>query len=72
MQFGRMTEKVQALEHRARNDRQIIQLLEAELEVLRLELDRLKTRAFTTLGVLAVVASVIAWVIERKIASLIQ
>jgi hypothetical protein len=72
VQFGRITEKVQALEHRARNDRQMIQLLEGEIEVLRLELDRFKTRVFTALGVLAVVASVLAWFIERRIESLIQ
>jgi uncharacterized membrane protein YqjE len=72
MQFGRITEKVQVLEHRARNDRQIIQLLEAELELLRLELERLKARAFTALGVLGIVASVLAWVIERKITNVIQ
>ena len=66
-EFSRIDEKVLSLQHRARNDRQLIQLLDAELEIMRLELERLKTKAFTTLGVLAIVLSALAWFFEQKI-----
>ena len=71
-EFSRIDEKVLSLQHRARNDRQLIQLLDAELEMMRLELERLKTKAFTTLGVLAIVLSALAWFFEQKIQNLID
>ena len=71
-EFSRIDEKVLSLQHRARNDRQLIQLLDAELEIMRLELERLKTKLFTTLGVLAIVMSVLAWFFEQKIQNLID
>ena len=71
-EFSRIDEKVLSLQHRARNDRQLIQLLDAELETIRLELERLKTKLFTTLGVLAIVMSVLAWFFEQKIQNLID
>ena len=52
-------------QHRARNDRQLIVLLQAELEELRLDLERTKTRIYTALSVFMFVGTVLAWAFEN-------
>ena len=61
---GRIENEVETLKHRARNDRMILTALGEELEDLRLEVARLKVRAYTIASAAAVFVSVIVWLVE--------
>ena len=60
-ELGRFEQVVRDLQHRARNDRQVVILLESELVALRREVERLKGKAYTAIAVTAALGSVLAW-----------
>ena len=63
-EVGRWEQTLRDLKHRARNDRQIIVLMQEEMEHLRREIEKLKQRLYASLMVVTVVASILAWSIE--------
>ena len=60
-EIGRFEQVVRDLQHRARNDRQVVILLEAEVAALRREIERLKVKAYTAIAVTAALGAVLAW-----------
>ena len=67
MEFGKFVVRLQNLEHRARNDRTVINFLENEIDKLRLDLERFKVKVATGIAVAGLFLSGIAWVIEAKV-----
>lgn len=63
-EVGRIEQTLSDLQHRTRNDRQVVLILQDEVESLRRDLDRTKTRVYTALSVAFVVATGLAWVVE--------
>ena len=63
-EIGRFEQILKDVTHRARNDRQIMILLEDEIEQLRRDFEKMKTRVYTAVAITIVVGSIIAWVIE--------
>lgn len=63
-EVGRWEQTIRDLKHRARNDRQIIVLMQEEMENLRREIEKLKQRLYSSLMVVTVVAAILAWSIE--------
>ena len=63
-EVGVWEQTVRDLKHRARNDRQIILMIQEEMEHLRREIEKLKNRLYASLMVMAVIASILAWSIE--------
>jgi len=63
-EIGRFEQVLKDITHRARNDRQIMILLEDEIEQLRRDFEKMKTRVYTAVAITIVVGSIIAWVIE--------
>jgi len=63
-EIGRFEQVLKDITHRARNDRQIMILLEAEIEQLRRDFEKMKTKVYTAVAITIVVGSIIAWVIE--------
>ena len=63
-EIGRFEQVLKDITHRARNDRQIMILLEDEIEQLRRDFEKMKTRVYSGGAIILVIGSVIAWVIE--------
>ena len=63
-EIGRFEQVLKDITHRARNDRQIMILLEDEIEQLRRDFEKMKTRVYSGGAIILVLGSVIAWVIE--------
>lgn len=63
-EVGRVEQALADVQHRTRNDRQLILFLQDEVEALRLDLERTKTRIYTALSVVMAVATLLAWVLE--------
>ena len=63
-EIGRFEQILKDVTHRARNDRMIMMALQEEIEQLRRDSEKLKTRVYTAVAITIVVGSVIAWVIE--------
>ena len=63
-ELGEIFARLNACEHRSRNDRQALSLLEAELDRLQSTVERLTARIYASLAVLSAVASLAIWGIE--------
>jgi hypothetical protein len=63
-EIGKFEQVLKDIAHRARNDRQIMILLEDEIEQLRRDFEKMKTRVYSGGAIILVLGSVIAWVIE--------
>lgn len=63
-EIGELQQRVLALEHRHRNDRAIVQLIDGELDALRADLERLRSRIYGIASSIAVFAALVAWVLE--------
>jgi len=63
-EVGKFEQVLQDMKHRARNDRQIIILLQNEIEELQKEFVKMKTRVYTAGTIIVVVGSTLAWLIE--------
>lgn len=63
-EVGRFEQTVRILEHRARNDRQIVVLLAEETKRLEMEIQSLRVRLYTTISVVAAMGSMLAWVLK--------
>lgn len=64
-EIGELQMRLQSLEHRARNDRQVTVLLETEIDELRSELDRFRVRVYATVSTAAAFAGMVAWALEH-------
>jgi hypothetical protein len=67
IEFGKLIIRIQNLEHRARNDRMVIHLLEDEIDKLQLDLERFKIKITTAVAVTGLFISGIAWVLESQV-----
>jgi len=63
-EIGELQQRLKQIEHQRRNDRTIINGLDAELNDLRGDIERLRTRIYATISSVAVFAAVVAWVVE--------
>lgn len=63
-EIGELQQRLKQIEHQRRNDRTIINGLDAELNDLRGDIERLRTRIYATISSVAVFAAVAAWFIE--------
>ena len=63
-EVGELQERLKQLEHRVRNDRQVLNLLEGEIDVLENKLTELKVQVYTTIGAIVTFSAVAAWVIN--------
>lgn len=63
-EIGELQQRLKQIEHQRRNDRTIINGLDAELNDLRSDIERLRTRIYATISSVAVFAAVVAWVVE--------
>lgn len=63
-EIGELQQRLKQIEHQRRNDRTIINGLDAELNDLRSDIERLRTRIYATISSVAVFAAVAAWFIE--------
>ena len=63
-EIGRFEATVLQLEHRARNDRQAMFLMEDALFELRREVDTMKARMYTAVSIAIVLGPVVAWLID--------
>ena len=63
-EIGELQQRLKQIEHQRRNDKTIINGLDAELNDLRSDIERLRTRIYATISSVAVFAAVAAWFIE--------
>ena len=63
-EVGELQERLKQLEHRVRNDRHVLSLLEGEIDVLENKLTELKVQVYTTIGAIVTFSAVAAWVIN--------
>jgi len=63
-EIGRFEETLRMVEHRARNDRQIMVLLDNRMSRLEMDIQTLRVRLYTTISVVAGLGSLLAWVVR--------
>lgn len=63
-EVGKFEQVLRDVKHRARNDRQIMIALQEEIEQLRRDFDKMKTRVYTAVAIALVIGSAIAWAVE--------
>lgn len=63
-EIGRLEATILQLEHRARNDRQAIFLMEDALFELRREVDTMKARMYTAVSIAIVLGPAVAWLVD--------
>lgn len=63
-EIGRFEATLGQLEHRARNDRQVLILMEDVVSELRRELDQMKARLYTAVSIALVLGPAVAWLID--------
>ena len=63
-EIGRFESTLAQLEHRARNDRQALFLIEDVVSELRRELDKMKARLYTAVSIAIVLGPAVAWLID--------
>jgi hypothetical protein len=63
-EVGRWEQTLSDVRHRARNDRQVLLLMQEDLESLRREVDRMKTRLYTALSIALILGPVAAWLFD--------
>jgi len=63
-EIGRFEATLAQLEHRARNDRQVLILMEDVVGDLRRELDKMKARLYTAVSIALVLGPAVAWLID--------
>jgi hypothetical protein len=63
-EWGQITARVKEIDHKLRNLRQAVTLLDAEMDLLESNLARLRVEIRTTLGVLGAVASALAYILR--------
>jgi hypothetical protein len=63
-EIGRFEETLRMVEHRARNDRQIMVLLDNKVSRLEMDIQTLRVRLYTTISVVAGLGSLLAWAIK--------
>lgn len=63
-EIGELQQRIKMIEHRARNDRTVANLLQQEVDGLRSDLERLRTRIYATIASLGLVASAVAWFVD--------
>ena len=60
-EWGQITARVKEIDHKLRNCRQAVTMLDAEMDLLEANLARLRVGIRTTIGVLGAVFSVLAY-----------
>jgi hypothetical protein len=60
-EWGQITARVKEIDHKLRNCRQAVTLLDAEMDLLEANLARLRVEIRTTLAVLGAVCSALAY-----------
>ena len=63
-EVGEVFARLNSVEHRSRNDRQIIAVLEDEIRRVEAQVERLQARIYAALAVLSGVGSLGLWVLE--------
>ena len=63
-EVGRFEATLSQLEHRARNDRQALVLIEDLVMELRREIDTMKARMYTAISIAIILGPAIVWFIE--------
>ena len=63
-EIGKFEQVLKDVTHRARNDRMIMVALQEEIEQLRRDFEKMKTRVYSGGAIILVLGSIIAWVIE--------
>jgi hypothetical protein len=63
-EIGQFEQIIRTLDHRARNDRQIVVLLGEKVARLEMEIQTLRVRLYTTISVVAGLGSLLAWVVR--------
>lgn len=66
-EYGRLEAKVDQLEHRARGDRQVIELLAEQANEIEAALNKLKSRIWAGLAALGVFSGFMAWIVDTAI-----
>ena len=63
-EWGQITARIKEIDHKLRNCRQAVTLLDAEMDLLEANLARLRVEIRTTLAVLGAVCSALAYLLR--------
>ena len=63
-EVGRWEQALSDVKHRARNDRQVLLMMQEDLESLRRDLDRVKARLYTALSIALILGPAAAWLFD--------
>ena len=62
--MGELQERLKQLEHRARNDRTALNLLEGEIGEIENRLNKLMVQVYTSIGAILMFSTVVGWVVS--------
>lgn len=63
-EVGELQERLKQLEHRARNDRTALNLLEGEIGEIENRLNKLMVQVYTSIGAILMFSTVVGWVVS--------
>lgn len=63
-EVGELQERLKQLEHRVRNDRTALNLLEGEISEIENRLTKLRVQVYTSIGAIMMFSTVVGWVVS--------
>lgn len=63
-EVGELQERLKQLEHRVRNDRTALNLLEGEISEIENRLTKLRVQVYTSIGAIMMFSTFVGWVVS--------